>query len=277
MKKIILTIALTLMFNSNAYALPNYALSFDGINDFVKVPDSNSLDLSTGMTIEAWIKSNSIVDDGPRVIVSKWNDPAKEWSYIFKDHNSSDKLRIEIASNLADLEGSTSLLTGDWIHVTATYDLSAVNLFYNGNLDSSGLPIGPGGSIANSATDLLIGTVNPFTGFETFDGLIDEVRIWNYARSEQELQDNMFLPLNGDESGLMAYWNFDEGSGQTAFDLTANGNDGQLGSLSGIDSNDPRWVFSDGAYGQSSNTVPEPATILLFGTGLLGAFVKRRK
>jgi hypothetical protein len=41
--------------NNSAYAV-NYALQFDGINDFVMAPDSNSLDLSTGMTIEAWIK-----------------------------------------------------------------------------------------------------------------------------------------------------------------------------------------------------------------------------
>jgi hypothetical protein len=49
----------------------NYALRFDGVNDYVRVPDNESLDLSTGMTIEAWINLFSI--DGPKVFVSKWN------------------------------------------------------------------------------------------------------------------------------------------------------------------------------------------------------------
>ncbi|OGX38532.1 MAG: hypothetical protein A3C36_06095 [Omnitrophica WOR_2 bacterium RIFCSPHIGHO2_02_FULL_52_10] len=230
MKKIILSVLLILLFASHAHASLNYALLFDGIDDFVKVPDSNSLDLSSGMTIEAWIKSDLISDSGARVIVSKWHDPTGEQSYIFKDHNSTPNLRIELSkgghNDLADLGGATSLLTGDWIHVAATYDLNTVNLFYNGALDSSAPPKAPGESIYNSSTDLLIGTVNPFAGFETFDGQIDEVRIWNYARTQQQLQDNRFLALNGAEDGLMAYWNFDEGTGQTVFDLTINGNHG---------------------------------------------------
>jgi hypothetical protein len=97
MKKIVLTLVLILIFSSPAYAMLNYALLFDGIDDFVKVPDSNSLDLSTGMTIEAWIKSDLTSDSGARVIVSKWHDPTGEQSYIFKDHNSTPNLRIELS------------------------------------------------------------------------------------------------------------------------------------------------------------------------------------
>jgi len=158
MKRIIFTVALILLFSPKLYASANYALLFDGIDDFVRVPDTNSLDLSTGMTIEAWIKSSLVSDNGPRVIVSKWNDPSGEWSYIFKDHNSSDKLRIELSkgghNDLADLEGSTSVITGGWIHVAATYDMTNVRLFYNGAQDNVGLPKTGGGSIKNSITIL---------------------------------------------------------------------------------------------------------------------------
>ena len=58
MRKTILIVSLILMSSSYAQASLNYALFFDGIDDFVRVPDSHSLDLSSVMTIEAWIKSN---------------------------------------------------------------------------------------------------------------------------------------------------------------------------------------------------------------------------
>lgn len=277
MKKIVPAVVLTLAIVPRAHAALNYALDFDGINDFVRVPDSNSLDLSNGMTIEAWIKSNST--DGARVIVSKWKDQSpRDHSYIFKDHNNSDKLRIELSksdhNDLADLEGTNPIVTGNWIHAATTYDMSNVRLFYNGAQDRVGLPNTGGGLTRNSLTDLLIGNVN---GGEVFDGLIDEVRIWNYARSQQDLQDNMLYALNGDESGLVGYWNFDEGNGQTAHDLSFYLNHGQLGSTSGGDSNDPQWVLSDGQYGQERNVVPEPSTILLLGAGLLGGVRLRRR
>ena len=58
-----------------------------------------------------------------------------------------------------------------------------------------------------------------------FKGKMDEVRIWNIARTEAEIQASMNTSLTGNEAGLVGYWNFDDG---TAKDLTANGNDGEF-------------------------------------------------
>src|SRR5436190_10866878 len=73
------------------------AFSLDGIDDRIRVPHQDALNPSAGFSIEAWIRSNSTA--GPRVIVSKWNDNTGDWSYIFKDHNTSDKLRIELSQS----------------------------------------------------------------------------------------------------------------------------------------------------------------------------------
>lgn len=278
MKKVFLFVCILLSLSTKSHAL-NYALFFDGTDDYVQVPDSNSLDLSTGLTVEAWINSNST--SGPRTIVSKWRDSApRDHSFIFKDHNSNDKLRIELSKNdhndLADVQGATSIITGNWIHVAATYDQNVVKLYYNGNLDSSSAPKTGGGNIKNSITDLLIGAVNlngQGLGGEVFSGLIDEVRIWDHARTQLEIDQWKSLSLLGNETGLVAYWTFDEGSGQIVHDSSLFINHGRLGSVSVVDAQDPQWILADRSLG---NVVPEPSSVLLMLSGLSGLMWKRR-
>jgi hypothetical protein len=98
------------------------AFSFDGIDDYIRVPHHPSLNPVSALTIEAWIHSAST--EGPRVIVSKWGN--FDDSYLFKDHNDSDKLLIQLAEtvlpDLGDLAGSASIQLGTWVHVATTYD-----------------------------------------------------------------------------------------------------------------------------------------------------------
>jgi hypothetical protein len=56
--------------------------------------------------------------------------------------------------------------------------------------------------------------------------------------------------LTGDEVGLVGYWDFDEGQGQIVYDLSGNGNDGQLGSTPEVDAGDPAWIESDAPIGR---------------------------
>ena len=173
-----------------AAGMVGQAFKLDGVNDFVQVAHDPSLNPAGGLTIEAWINSSS--NAGPRVIVSKWNDNTSDWSYIFKDHNYSDKLRIELSkgshNDLADLSGTTSIPIGQWIHVAATYDNDVVRLYFNG-VQNASLDVDPNQPIQASATDLLIGAVFTSGGVsENFAGLIDEVSLYNRALSAAEIQ-----------------------------------------------------------------------------------------
>ena len=167
------------------------AFRFDGADDYIRIPHHPSLNLASALTIEAWISPAST--EGPRVIVSKWNDDISDWSYIFKDHNDSDNLRIELSesdhNDLADLEGSTSIPLETWVHVAATYDAGEgiARLYFNGAEDASQV-VGSGRLIDASLTDLLIGaTVTGGGILENFDGFIDEVSIYNRALSAEEI------------------------------------------------------------------------------------------
>ncbi|PWU15579.1 MAG: hypothetical protein C5B50_15205 [Verrucomicrobia bacterium] len=75
-------------------------------------------------------------------------------------------------------------------------------------------------------SDLVLGAFldGPFY----FAGDLDEVRIWNVARSQGAIQSTMHQTLVGNEAGLVAYWRFDEGSGGTTADATGKGNTGNI-------------------------------------------------
>jgi hypothetical protein len=66
-----------------------------------------------------------------------------------------------------------------------------------------------------------------------------EVRFWNSSRTLAQIQSTMNVMLAGNETGLIGYWKLDDGSGQAINDYSATNNDGQLGSTSSSDINDP--------------------------------------
>jgi len=86
------------------------------------------------------------------------------------------------------------------------------------------------------------------------NGKMDEVCLWNYARTQQEISENMYHVLVGTETGLVSYWQFNEGTGTIAHDYVS-GNDG---TLTNMDNND--WVLS-------SPFVGFPGTALAFDGG----------
>ena len=105
-----------------------------------------------------------------------------------------------------------------WIHFAMTYDQAAVMLYVNGNY-MAGM-VGSrktvtGGMLATARTALTIGG-NPRGAY--FNGEIDELRMWNVARTQAEIMATMNTTLAGNEPGLVGYWKFDDGAGATAAD-----------------------------------------------------------
>ena len=114
--------------------------------------------------------------------------------------------------------------TGEWSHLAATYDGDSVRTYRNGI--EVGSPHPATGNIQYPASaNAWIGKFNFGADEGFFDGKIDEVRIWEVARTKTEIQGYMNQSLSGNEPGLIGYWRFDEGIGTTVNDamLATNG------------------------------------------------------
>lgn len=130
---------------------------------------------------------------------------------------------------------------GWWVHLAGTYDGSAVRAYINGDLVAE-TPLT--GALCDGNDSLYFGLYGwRGTGSEFVHGFLDEVRIWNVARSSEDLKQDMNHPLTGSESGLLGYWNLDEGNGQIVNDLSPAQNHGVLGQSQNPEDYDPGWIL----------------------------------
>ena len=123
---------------------------------------------------------------------------------------------------------ATSIQNGVWTHLAGTYDGSVIKLFKDGVLVNSLNQTGNVDYDNVSLTEFFIGKFKYMNagigGFEYFDGYVSEVRVWNYARSQEEIAGFRSWTLNGDEPGLVSYWKMAEGTGIVLTDETDNSN-----------------------------------------------------
>ena len=168
------------------------AFSFDGTNDYIEAPDSASLSITGAITVDAWINPDEVMLSDGRVIVSK--RAGSSTSYIFMIVAGKLRFQVNGASTFRYADSTSTISTGVFTHVAATFDpiSQAIKLYINGIDDLA--PIGAGSgtvsSIVDNAAPFRIGVydIGPPEGLNAFfDGLIDEVEIFNRALSNQEI------------------------------------------------------------------------------------------
>ena len=232
----------------------NGALEFDGLDDFVDLGNAPELHFTTAVTAEAWIRPDSVQKEIP--IVAKANARGRQNAIELQVKDGLVRFRISDgkAECCGDqgwwpVAGKTPIEPGLWHHVAGTYDGKQVCVYVDGVMQAS------------SAFDKTIADV-PFAanlGMDSivqpkyFRGQIDELRLWDRARSQVELYATMNTTLCGHEPGLVGYWTFDEPfeAGQTsptcqvAIDHSGRNNHGVFGqSIVNPETRDPRWVVS---------------------------------
>ncbi|MDP6169559.1 MAG: LamG domain-containing protein [Candidatus Marinimicrobia bacterium] len=247
----------------------NHALDFNGSNQYIKI--NNSSDINTGShnhtqkTIEAWFRvdnkdittrKQTIYEQGGTVrglniyvyggslYVGGWNEPNGE-----SDWDPGTWL------------STSNIQSNTWHHVALTLNggNDVTNNAFKGYLDGTQFGSGQGSKLWNHGGDVSIAR-NRDTKFHTgdynsekyFGGLIDEVRLWNTTRTQAQISEHKDAILEGDESGLTAYYDFQEGTGSVANDgQTQSNNDGSI-------KNNPSWtsgpILSDMNNSSFANT-----------------------
>ncbi|WP_428939597.1 LamG-like jellyroll fold domain-containing protein [Fontivita pretiosa] len=164
------------------------ALSFNGTSNYVTVNDAASLDLSTGMTLEAWVFPTATT--GVRDVIIKEGSNVDIYNLYARNWRGAPEANVFVGGINRTAEGPT-LSANVWTHLAGTYDGVTLRLYING-AEAAALAVA--GSIPASTGALRIGG-NSIWG-EFFQGIIDEVRIYNRALAPSEIQQDMNSPVS---------------------------------------------------------------------------------
>lgn len=211
------------------------SLDFDGASGYVEVPHDNSLNITEGLTISAWIYLESY---------TQWASVVTKGGFFaFPDGDPQDnnytlhqsgpfnggtlgKLRFTGGAlfPFGLPESNTVIPINEWHHVAVTFDGTTVKFYLDGIPDGELDIIGP---LIPNTNDLRIGVDIPGDD-EFWDGKLDEVKIWEEALSHSQIITSMHGSATPRARSLVGYWRFDEGSGTIANDRSRYHNDGSL-------------------------------------------------
>jgi hypothetical protein len=257
-----------------AYADSQYeqGVDFDGVDDYVDIANDIVIGQNS-FTFEAWVKTSR---SSTSQIIINTDAAVGGWNGDFKFPAASTRnglfyITDPIYRYIDPYDDSSNTSDGEWHHFIGVCDRAqhiSPDVYLDGVLTN-----GIGSGYCDNLTDDI--TFTSFLIGQTFQGLIDNVRIYNTALSQSEISD--LYGTGGDRQGYVttnypnkslvrkysasvsvgspaseergpgpvAFWQFDEGFGQTANDSTINANNGTLGGTSAVQDSDPTWQTED--------------------------------
>ena len=210
----------------------NYSMSFDG---------SNYLDLGAWSNYDLNYASQSftlLLDVNPSFYGSFGTEDYIIGTPMFGGNNDRGfSLRTSPENEFYVAVGGNSNMVFcysdpfseyEWYEIAIVFDQSndIVSFYINGLLQNT-VSLSEIGTI-NNAYNLYVGAFINYQMTHYFGGYIDDVSIWDFALSQDEIQSYMSCPPTGQEDGLVGYWNFNEGYGDTIYDISGSGNHGVI-------------------------------------------------
>ena len=182
------------------------ALSFDGIDDLVDI----SVNVDNDFTLMGWLNYNT-ADDGNAILASSSND------FLRLDQNRLGYNSPTGANHI----GSTTLENQSWYHFAVVRSDVNLDFFINSINDGSF------NESQNSLEWIKIGVHR--NGYQhMFNGMLDQISIWNVALTQDQIASFMDTDFDGNENGLVALWKFNSGDGDILYDHSGNLNHGTI-------------------------------------------------
>ncbi len=224
--KLLYTLLLSLFLCSTIFA-QNNGIALNGTDGSIPLCDSEDFNIGDGFTIEAWVFS------------PQWRGESWQGSILAKDRsmpggfafragkNGILSFVMAVDGNWFEVVTDEIMNTNQWYHVAVTVDGGTIRLYINGVQQATGTF---SGSPTHNSRITTIGASPSFPG-RVWNGALDEIRVWNVARTSEQIFDNQGTEYTGMEDGLIAYLPFNEGSGTTAVNLAGENCDGMLTGL----------------------------------------------
>jgi C1A family cysteine protease len=237
-----------------------YAIAYDGVNDYVDSNKDNEFRIANG-TFEAWFYAYTYTGYG--CLWSKDVDNYNDDIYTYFKADGTLSFGIDKSSggsNAHCVDSIDPIEVNKWYHLAVIWGTGGLKMYLNGELQGTY-------SIDNPvvAATVTLQLANRRSG-AYFNGIIDEVRVWESRRSETEIQENMYKTLNGDETNLVSSWSFNEGDGTRSLDISSNHFNSTL-------VNGPQWITSTAPIGLTSVILTESSGTKTFtDTGITMVF-----
>jgi hypothetical protein len=218
------------LIGSQFYGVKDRCLEFDGTNDYVDCGNDGAFDFGTGdFSVECWIlKENQSSTELKRIITNgaATDDAGQAGFAIVASDNNCGVLINPSGARVLLYVGAGNMPTDTWFHLAFTVNRSADTMLLYINRVQQNSRAAPVGSVT-SAYDLTLGKY-AHTNSYYFAGKLDDLRVWNTSRTPDQIKRYMYTRLYGTETGLVAYYPMNEGTGSTAYDKSTNSNDGTI-------------------------------------------------
>ena len=198
------------------------ALNFDGTDDLVNAGSATTLDDMSTISVTAWVYARGAGETLGRII-DKSTDTSASNGYII-GVNGAGTVTLRVDHGATDLNCNGSVVDiNSWSHITITWDgtanCSGVLFYKNGvQVSTSTTTNGGAGRVSDADQSLIIG--NNSATDRTFDGKIDNLKLYNYVRSPAQ------VAWEYNRGGPVGWWKLDECQDGTLYDASGKGNNG---------------------------------------------------
>ena len=190
---------------------------------YITAPVTPTLQFTDEFTLECWVY---ILNSNSQEIHLIESYSGNSGGYVLRIGQNGAILAYAMGSSQPSLSGFSNVFPNQWNHLAATYSTTTgeLKVFLNGVQDGVSTP---GTAIYNNAAILKIGARGDDSDINS-PIYMDEVRMWNVARTEAQIAASMNECLVGNEAGLVLYYDFENDIATTVTDKTANGNNGTI-------------------------------------------------